>query len=341
MSAPRWTLLGLGLACLMATPGALLSAEPPALLILPFENTAEDPSLGWLSAGLAQHTGEDLRGYGCQIVEDEERAVLLEGRGIPAGAPLTLASALDLARRMRVRSPGLRPGHLILGRFNVVEGEVTLSARVINLESEKARPWLSRQGRLRDLLEVHDDLIVALTRDADLRPARRSTRSHNRSPDPPLLAFETYSRAMAETDSKKRLGLLRRALQEFPGYPTASYQAALVLARSEKWDDATEILKASATDAHPYEAEFHLLAASLALHRRDSAAAAQAARESLTYAESARAHALLGRALVAQGDIEAARGEWRRAQELDPGDGEIEELGKLLKQDAPPAGRTP
>ena len=99
------------------------------------------------------------------------------------------------------------------------------------LAAEAARPWISRQGRLKDLIGVHTSLAEALSRDAGVRASGRSARNRGRDPDPPLLAFETYSRAMAETDSKKRLGLLRQALQEFPGYAVASYQAATLLVR--------------------------------------------------------------------------------------------------------------
>jgi tetratricopeptide (TPR) repeat protein len=300
-----------------------------AFLVLPFENVAEDPSLGWLSTGLALHTAEHMRGEGCVVVDDEDRAVLLEGSGIPAGAPLTLASALELGRKMRSRPVGVRPDRLVLGRFNVQEGELTLSARVIDLATEGAHPWISRQGRLKDLIEVHTSLAQALARDSG---AHGRTARKGRDPDPPLLAFETYCRGMAETDSKKRLTLLRQALQEYPGYPVAAYQAALLLARGEKWDEAAETLKKATSDAHPYEAEFHLLAATVALQRQDPPGAAEEARRSIDYSESARAHIVLGRARLAQGDRDAARAELERAQALDPGEPDLEDLRRSLKQ---------
>jgi tetratricopeptide (TPR) repeat protein len=321
-------------ACLLVpaghTAGAKEAGTATAFLVLPFENVAEDPSLGWLSTGLALHTAEHMRGEGCAVVDDEDRAVLLEGIGIPAGAPLTLASALELGRKMRSRPVGVRPDRLVLGRFNVQEGELTLSARVIDLATEGAHPWISRQGRLKDLIEVHTSLAQALARDSGAHG--RAARNRGKDPDPPLLAFETYCRGMAETDSKKRLALLRQALQEYPGYPVAAYQAALLLARGEKWDEAAETLKKATSDAHPYEAEFHLLAAMVAMQRQDSPRAAEEARRSIDYAESARAHVVLGRARLAQGDREGARAELERAQALDPAEPDLEDLRRLLKQ---------
>ena len=318
---------------------AALAAPAPAtgLLILPFENTADDAPLAWLATGLALHTGEHLRTHGAAVVDDEDRAVLLEGNGIPSGASITLASALELGRAMRTRPAGVRPDRLLLGRFNVQEGQITISARLIDLENEQARPWIERQGRLKDLLDVHASLAEALARDADLSGGR----AHGKLTEPPLLAFETYCRAMAEADARRRLTLLRRALQEFPGYPTASYQAAALLARAEKWDDAAETLRAATNDAAPYQSEYHLLDATIALQRHDAAAAAEAAQKALDVAETARGHALLGRARLGLADRDAARGEMDKAIAMDPSEPEIDELKKALAQGAPAAGRTP
>ncbi|HKQ98578.1 MAG TPA: hypothetical protein VJV75_11945, partial [Candidatus Polarisedimenticolia bacterium] len=305
-------------------------------LIMPFENTGDDPALAWLSPGLALHTGEHLRGRGAAVVEEEERAVFLEGQGIPPGASLTLASALELGRTMRARPGGVRPDRLVLGRFAVQEGSLTLSVRVIDLATERARPWITRDARLKDLLDAHQSLVDALARDAGLKG-----HGDGGMTEPPLLAFESYCRALAESDQRKRLALLKRALQEWPGYPLAAYQAALVQARAEQWKDAGESLASATSAAHPYEADFHLLGAMVALETKDATGAIQAARKSLGIAESARGHAVLGRALLAGGDRESAQHELDRAVALDAAEPEIEELRRALAPKGTSTGRTP
>ena len=316
---------------------APVRASSPAIgfVILPFENTAEVEALDWLQTGLAFHTGEHLKACGASVVEEEDRAVFLEGNGIPPGASLTLASALELGRKMRARSTGLRPDRLVLGRFTVAEGDLSLQVRVIDLEEERARPWIARQGRLIDLLRVHAGLMEGLGRDAGLRGCG----GEESEPAPPLLAFETYTRAMAESDPKKRLSLLRRALQEFPGYPQAGYQTALLQARAERWDDAATTLQSLTAEPVPYANDAHLLAASVALQRKDAATAASQARLALQRLPSARGHALLGRALAAQGDVPGARKEQERAQAIDPSEPEIEDLRKILDGGTPMGGK--
>ena len=244
------------LAALPAGPAILAAdapdAAPHAYLIMPFENTAEDRSLDWLSTGLAHTLGEYLLGFGQQVMDDEERSVLLEGSGIPAGAPLALASALELGRRTLARFGGMRIDRLILGRFNVENGEIMLAARTIDVRQEKARPWLSRSGRLTDLQEVHRDLALALAKDENIQVSGgRSELLRKQSEDAPLLAFDTYSRAMAESDTKRRLQLLRKAMQQFPGYPKAAYQAGSLLAREERWEEAAAVLGQATSDPFP------------------------------------------------------------------------------------------
>ncbi len=324
---------------LAASPSgpALLAAEAAAparaYLIMPFENTAEDRPLDWLSTGLAHSLGEYMLGFGQQVMDEEERSVLLEGSGIPLGAPLALASALELGRKTLARPGGLRVERLILGRFNVDSGDITLAARVIDIQQEKARPWLSRSGRLKNLLEVSRDLAVALARDEKVAvPAGRADLLRKQSEDVPLLAFETYCRAVAESDSKKRLQLLRKALQQYPGYPKAAYQAGSLLAREERWEEAATVLGKASSDPFPYESDFHLLNALVALKRRDPQAAMTEARRALSIADTARGHLLLGRALQASGDRAAALAELEKAKTVDPSDAEIEELRRTLNE---------
>jgi tetratricopeptide (TPR) repeat protein len=331
---PRAALIA-GLPLLLVATAAGFSADPapgaPTYLVLPFENIAEERSLDWLSTGLALTLGEYLRGFGAQVVDDEERAVLLEGSGIPAGATLTLASNLELGRKMRARPGAARPNRIVLGRFNVSEGELTLSLRSIDLESEKAGPWLSRKGRVRDLLDVQNALTVALAKDERLGvDDGRSVVFAKQVGDLPLLAFETYCRAMAESNSKKRLHLLRRALEEYPGYPKAAYQAASLLAKGEHWEEASEMIRRTSGDPHPYESEHYLLFATIALQQRDPESAAKAARHALEFTDTARGHLLLARAHLALGDKESAQAEIDKAAALDPSEPEVAELRHAL-----------
>ncbi|HEV8701362.1 MAG TPA: hypothetical protein VGV60_08840 [Candidatus Polarisedimenticolia bacterium] len=329
-SLPLLLVLTAGPAPLAGEPAA---TTPHGYIIMPFENSSEDRSLEWLSSGLAHTLGEYLLGFGQRVMDDEDRSVLLEGSGIPEGAPLALASALELGRKTVARPAGVRIDRLVLGRFNVDNGDITLAARSIDIRKEKARPWLSRTGRLKDLLAVHRNLALALAKDENLEVSEgRAELLRKQSEDAPLLAFDTYSRAMAESDSKKRLQLLRRALQQFPGYPKAAYQAGSLLAREERWEEAASVLAQASSDPFPYESDFHLLAALVALKRKDPQGAVAEAKRALAMGDTARGHLLLGRALQATGDAAGAQAEMGKAQSSDPTGADLDDLRRVLDE---------
>jgi tetratricopeptide (TPR) repeat protein len=321
-----------GVALLLLCAAAAPAAAGSSCLVLPFENVAEDPSLVWLSTGLALSLDEYLRGAGALVIEDDERALALEERGIPAGASLGLASVLQLGRGMRARSGGAGPDHALVGTFTVADGELILRARWIHLKTEQAGPWTAQEGRLRDLLGVLARLADDLADQIKIPPAAGGERRSGAGAfgDPPLLAFETYCRAMAESDPKQRLRLLRQAVGEFPGYQRAAYQAAALLARDERWNDAVAMLEAASSDPYPYRYEFLTLESTLALQRRQPEEAARAAAAALRLRGTSQAELLLCRARLASGEHAAAREALDRAAAIDPDHPEIPELRAAL-----------
>ncbi len=333
------------LLCLSAAilPASADPSEQHTCLILPFENVAEDPSLAWLSTGLALSLGEYLQDAGVRVIDDEERALTLEEHGIPAGASLTLASVLQLGRDVRARGGGPRPDHTLVGTFNIADGELTLRARWVHLKREYAGPWIERGGRLSGLLKILARLAGDLTDEIEVAASAGHERRSGSDAfgDPPLLAFESYCRGMAETDTKKRLKLLRQAVGEFPDYHRAAYQAAALLARGDRWNDAADMLDKAAVDPHPYRYGYHILQAAIALQRRRPADAVEAATHAFALEETARAQLLLGRAHLAGGDHQAARAALERAAAIDPDEPEIDDLRAALSAAAASGNPTP
>jgi tetratricopeptide repeat protein len=311
-------------------------------LILPYENRGGDPSLDWLSGGLALSLGEHLRGLGSRVIEEEDVSQLMEEAGIPPGAVPTLASALEIGRKVRARPDSGRPDRLILGRYDVQDGQITVAVRWIDLAKVKGGPWMTRTGRLAGLLEVHQGLAVAFAREQGLATTGpRAEALKAQLAGVPLLAFETYSRAMGESDPSSRLRLLRRAAHEFPGYPAATYQAAALLARQEHWDEAAAMLERAAAPPAQDEHGFYLLSAAVALERDDPPAAVGNARLALEQSDTPRARLLLGRALLASGDHDQARAELKKITSLDPSDPELQELRRAVGEASPAGAGTP
>ena len=326
------------LIALTASPLAAASPnEARTYLIMPFENVAEDPSLDWMSTCIAFSFGEYLSGFGVTVIEDDERAVLYEGSGLPSGAPLTIASSLQLGRKMRGRAGEIGPDRMILGKFLVNEGALTIDARTLNLVRESFGEPVAREGRLKDLLKMQYTLVATLAHEEGLRaPDSRGAMFNLHADELPLLAHETYCRAMAETNPKKRLRLLRRAVDEFPGYPKAVFQATDLLVGSERWGDAATLIESVRAAPHPYEEEFYILSATVALERGQPQEASKAARRALEYSGSVRGYLLLASALIGLEDFKEARAAIESAESIDSTNPQIAELRRTLQEEAEP-----
>jgi tetratricopeptide (TPR) repeat protein len=244
---------------------------------------------------------------------------------------------------MRARGGGPRPDHTLVGTFTIADGELTLRARWVHLEREHAGPWIEHEGRLSDLLKILARLAEDLADEIEVASSAGHERRSGADAfgDPPLLAFESYCRGMAETDTKKRLKLLRQAVGEFPDYHRAAYQAAAVLARGERWNDAADMLDQAAADPYPYRYDYYILKATIAMQRRRPADAVEAAESAIALKETARVQLLLCRAHLAGGDPEAARAALDRAAAIDPDDPEIDALRAALSAAAGSGEPTP
>jgi Flp pilus assembly protein TadD len=87
----------------------------------------------------------------------------------------------------------------------------------------------------------------------------------------------------------------------------------------------------------PYRADLHLLLGRIYLQSGRRADAVEALTVSLWIADSAPAHALIGEASLASGDVTRARAELQKAQALDPKDADARRLASALAA-RPPSG---
>ena len=80
----------------------------------------------------------------------------------------------------------------------------------------------------------------------------------------------------------------------------------------------------------PYQADVHLLLGRIYLRTGRRAEAIETLKISLWSAESAAAHAVLGQAYLAAGDLPRARAELQKAQQRDPSDADARRLASAL-----------
>jgi len=230
------------------------------------------------------------------------------------------------------------PDRLVVGKFSLMEGQMTLSARVLRLDSNAAAPWREESGSLKDLLRLQKALAHDLLRSDGGSSANLASNSDDANSGHafPLLAYENYIRGVIDPSVGKQIGYLRKAIELSPGYPKASFQLARLLARSGKKDEAESVLSGIAGDPAPYAADYHAFKGGLALDGGRLSEAQEEARRSLSLRETAGGHVLLARIARAQADPSRALQELDKAEALDPENADIDPLRKQIGKDASP-----
>ncbi len=333
--------LALALLALLAAPAqpGRGEARPHGFLILPFEDSAPDPSRDWLREAMSVSLGEYFLEAGQKVVSRDDRLLAMEELSLPPGAPLTLATSIKLGRHFLEPQDGASADRLVVGKFTLDQGQITVSARVLALDSNGASPWREEQGSLKDLLRLQRGLAHAL-----LRTDRGAGNGLSAASDDagaghafPLVAYENYIRGLIDPGPGRQQSFLRKALEQSPGYPKACYHLGRILARSGKGPEAEAVLKKALAEPAPYSAEYHALLGSLALDAGRLTEAETEAGKSLSLRETAEVRLLRARIARANNDPAGARTELDRAAALDPENPDVDALRRQLEK--PPAPR--
>lgn len=325
------------LAFLLPHPLGAAAGSQRVYLILPFEDSAPEPDREWLREAMAISLGEHFLGAGLAIVSREDRLTGMDERDLPGGAPLTLATSILLGRHLRSETGLIRPDRLVVGKLTLDQGMIFLSARVIDLASDRAGTWLQQEGSLKDLLSLQRNLAEAILSKEGIPSASSGSASDDATAGDqfPLVAYESRIRALIAPEARDQIALLRTALEQAPTYPKAAFQLARLLHRAGKVREAEEVLRKMAGEPNPYGPEYHELLGEIALDAGRLPQAEEEARRSLAARERVEGRILLARILRARGDLAAARRELDRAARLDPENPELEPLRKLMGGEAP------
>jgi hypothetical protein len=315
---------------------ALAEGRTHSYLILPFEDAAGDPSRSWMREAMSISLGEYFLCAGEKVVPRDDRLMAMEELSLPAGIPLTLATSIKLGRHFATASEGPRADRLVAGRFTLDKGQITLSARVLELDSNRSGPWKEEAGSLKDLLKLQRALTHSLLRrdsisGGDLAAAADDTGSGHAFA---LVAYENYVRGLIDPNPARQQSLLRKALDQSPGYPKACYQLGRILARGGKGSEAEGVLRKASAEPVPFAAEYHALLGILAMNAGRLSDAESEAVKSLSVRDTVEVRMLKARIARANNDPDGARAELDKAVALDPEHTDIETLRKEL--DKPP-----
>jgi len=207
MSARAWwpVLLAFAIATAARAANPRKPLEGPAA-VMPFRNLNADPALDWLGRGMTETLVSDLRASGLiQVVEREQLTSAIAELALQDLSPVKDSTALRVGRLVGARV-------LVLGSVQLSGKQVRINARFISVETGEVLDTAKVTGPLTRVFALQDEVATRLLGTA---PAPRPSRPSGESA---VKALESFGRAMGSHSDEERAALLRKALEEAPGF---------------------------------------------------------------------------------------------------------------------------
>jgi tetratricopeptide (TPR) repeat protein/TolB-like protein len=194
-----------------AAGGAMRSetqAVTTTVLVLPFENTRQEPRLTWMREGAAVLLSDYLAGAGDSDVDRDERMRAFDRLQLPTGAVLSRASSIKV---------GLAVGAVAVigGRLEMSGPELIVHARVIRLDTGRLLPEVEARGPLPEVFGVFSRLAQQL-RGLEKPPIASS----DRVPPTPQV-FELYIKGLIAETPAAESAFLEQVLKAAPQFDRA------------------------------------------------------------------------------------------------------------------------
>jgi Tfp pilus assembly protein PilF/TolB-like protein len=213
--------LVLGLLAFAAAAPAAAQATAPRVLVVPFENTRDEPRYQWLSEAAAVLLTDGLRATQPGAIVRSERVRAFEQLYLPISGSLSRATVIKVGQLVGARA-------VVVGAYSVDGTSLAVSARSIRLDAGRLQPELTERGELTELFAIFQRLAARL---AQRVPPETPVAAH-----PPLDAFENYIKGLLAESLVARATFLEAALRDQPGFDRA--RLALWEVRAEQADHA-------------------------------------------------------------------------------------------------------
>jgi Flp pilus assembly protein TadD len=207
-----------------AAASAAAQVSPGRTLVVPFENTRDEPRFQWLSEAAAVLLTDGLRATQPGAIVRSERVRAFEQLYLPVSGSLSRATIIKVGQLVGA-------GAVIVGTFRVEGTSLAVTARSIRLDAGRLQPELTERGELTELFTIFERLAA--------RIAQRPPRVDEAGAHPPLDAFENYIKGLLAESTGARASFLEAALRDQPGFDRA--RLALWEVRAEQADHAAAL----------------------------------------------------------------------------------------------------
>ena len=226
---------------LLIVVGLLLGALPahaqtPAtrILVVPFQNVAQEPRLHWLGEACAVLLTDELNARGLGAITRTERVRAFEQLHLPPYASLSRATTVKVGEIVGA-------SEVIVGSFSVSGDDFSVNVHSLRIDVGRLQPEVREQAPLPSIFTLFDRVAQRLA------PDSKPVAAQLREPRPPLNAFENYIKGLVAGSPATQATFLETAIRQHPAYDRA--QLALWEVRSEQDDDAAALSAARAVPA--------------------------------------------------------------------------------------------
>jgi tetratricopeptide (TPR) repeat protein len=259
---------------------------PDAVMVLPFENTANRPEYNWVGESFANALADLLHKPGIIVVSSDERELAYQRLRLPETVIPSRATAIKLARQANASM-------IVVGSYSVTpppvnetkndqekekesgEGYVQVTARVIKVNEGRTLGevidggWATRQfdygGLLTTLQEIHGKLAYQILYQRDKALPYSQNQIVQEATKIPQRAFEAYVKGVqVGPREERRVNYLKNALRLYADatggsvYPQAAFELGHYYMSIANWKEATEYFaKLQKKDPHYAEAAFY------------------------------------------------------------------------------------
>jgi tetratricopeptide (TPR) repeat protein len=210
------------------------AATTDRVLVVPFENAAKDPRVGWLSEAAAVLLADELNARGVPAIRRTERVQAFDQLHLPLTAGLTRATVIKVGQLVGA-------SEVVVGSFTVENDRLTVGAHSIRIDVGRLQPDVKDQAPLEDLYGIFQRIARRLS------PSATAASSTQRPAQVPMRAFENYIKGLIAESAAMQATFLETAVREFSGFDRA--RLALWDARYEQGDHAAALAAARSVAA--------------------------------------------------------------------------------------------
>jgi Tfp pilus assembly protein PilF len=199
------------------------------ILVMPFDNPDHEPRLHWIAEAASLLVADELNARGVPAIRRSERLDAFEELHLPAAATLSRATVIKVGQLVGA-------SEVISGTVRLSGEELTIEAHSVRIDIGRVQPPVSERGPLKDVVLLFERLSAKLASGAPVRGER--------SPRPPIEAFESYVKGLMAESAATRATFLEEAIKAYPAYDRA--YLALWAVRHDQADHSAALAAARA-----------------------------------------------------------------------------------------------